>query len=150
MGANNASPRAGSTVYCATTRKLGKALHATANHGAHRGGNHGAGGGIDPRFREGRLCAAPPHQATDCTGRAMPNHEARLQRHGTTTLFATLSVLDGTVIGGCMQRHRHIETRCRKADCRPTRWSRRLEQPSISRRYSATLARYRYRADRIR
>ena len=51
--------------------------------------------GIDPRFREGRLCAAPPHQATDCTGRAMPNHEARLQRHGTTTLFATLSVLDG-------------------------------------------------------
>jgi hypothetical protein len=95
MGANSASPRAGSTVYCATTRKLGKALHATANHGAHRGGNHGAGGGIDPRFREGRLCAAPPHQATDCTGRAMPNHEARLQRHGTTTLFATLSVLDG-------------------------------------------------------
>ena len=31
------------------------------------------------------------------------------KRHGTTTLFATLSVLDGTVIGRCMQRHRHIE-----------------------------------------
>ena len=27
----------------------------------------------------------------------------------TTTLFAALSVLDGTVIGRCMQRHRHLE-----------------------------------------
>jgi hypothetical protein len=27
--------------------------------------------------------------------------------HGTTTLFAALNVLDGTVIGRCMQRHRH-------------------------------------------
>src|SRR5258705_12788013 len=31
------------------------------------------------------------------------------KRHGTTTLFAALNVLDGTVIGGCMQRHRHEE-----------------------------------------
>jgi hypothetical protein len=31
------------------------------------------------------------------------------KRHGTTTLFAALSVLDGTVIGRCMQRHRHRE-----------------------------------------
>src|SRR6516162_3439916 len=31
------------------------------------------------------------------------------KRHGTTTLFAALSVLDGAVIGRCMQRHRHIE-----------------------------------------
>jgi hypothetical protein len=31
------------------------------------------------------------------------------KRHGTTTLFAALSVLDGTVIGRCMQRHRHGE-----------------------------------------
>jgi transposase len=30
-------------------------------------------------------------------------------RHGTTTLFAALNVLDGTVIGHCMQRHRHQE-----------------------------------------
>jgi transposase len=30
-------------------------------------------------------------------------------RHGTTTLFAALDVLDGTVIGRCMQRHRHQE-----------------------------------------
>ena len=28
-------------------------------------------------------------------------------RHGTTTLFAALNVLDGTVIGRCMARHRH-------------------------------------------
>jgi hypothetical protein len=31
------------------------------------------------------------------------------KRHGTTTLFAALSVLDGTVIGRCMQLHRHLE-----------------------------------------
>ncbi len=31
------------------------------------------------------------------------------KRHGTTTLFAALNVLDGTVIGQCMQRHRHQE-----------------------------------------
>jgi len=31
------------------------------------------------------------------------------KRHGTTTLFAALSVLDGTVIGRRMQRHRHSE-----------------------------------------
>jgi hypothetical protein len=31
------------------------------------------------------------------------------KRHGTTTLFAALNVLDGTVIGQCMARHRHQE-----------------------------------------
>ena len=31
------------------------------------------------------------------------------KRHGTTILFAALSVIDGTVIGRCMQRHRHLE-----------------------------------------
>ena len=31
------------------------------------------------------------------------------KRHGTTTLFAALDVLDGTVLGRCMQRHRHQE-----------------------------------------
>jgi transposase len=30
-------------------------------------------------------------------------------RHGTTTLFAALNVLEGTVIGSCMPRHRHTE-----------------------------------------
>jgi len=30
-------------------------------------------------------------------------------RHGTTTLFAALNMLDGTVIGDCMPRHRHQE-----------------------------------------
>jgi len=33
----------------------------------------------------------------------------RAKAGGTTTLFAALSVLDGTVIGRCMQRHRHCE-----------------------------------------
>ena len=31
------------------------------------------------------------------------------KRHGTTTLFAALDVLQGTVISRCMQRHRHQE-----------------------------------------
>jgi len=31
------------------------------------------------------------------------------QRHGTTTLFAALNMLDGKVIGDCMSRHRHQE-----------------------------------------
>jgi transposase len=31
------------------------------------------------------------------------------KRHGTTTLFAALNVLDGAVLGRCMQRHRHQE-----------------------------------------
>jgi transposase len=31
------------------------------------------------------------------------------KRHGTTTLFAALNVLDGKVIGRCMARHRHQE-----------------------------------------
>ena len=31
------------------------------------------------------------------------------KRHGTTTLFAALNTLIGTVIGRCMQRHRHHE-----------------------------------------
>ena len=30
-------------------------------------------------------------------------------RHGTTTLFAALNVLDGSVIGQCLPRHRHTE-----------------------------------------
>ena len=55
-------------------------------------------------------------QALDRTQPGLPIKPGRCQtmthdykRHGTTTLFAALSVLDGTVIGRCMQRHRHIE-----------------------------------------
>jgi transposase len=43
----------------------------------------------------------------------MPGIPARqthdYMRHGTTTLFAALNMLDGTVIGDCMPRHRHQE-----------------------------------------
>jgi transposase len=31
------------------------------------------------------------------------------KRHGTMTLFAALNILDGTVFGRCMQKHRHQE-----------------------------------------
>ena len=36
-------------------------------------------------------------------------HTHDYKRHGTTTLFAALNTLDGTVIGDCMPRHRHQE-----------------------------------------
>ncbi len=36
-------------------------------------------------------------------------------RNGTTTLFAALNILDGTVIGQCMQRHRAQQSA--RSDC---------------------------------
>ncbi len=55
-------------------------------------------------------------QALDRTQPGLPMKPGRCgtmthdyKRHGTTTLFAALNVLDGTVIGRCMQRHRHQE-----------------------------------------
>jgi hypothetical protein len=55
-------------------------------------------------------------QALDRSQPRLPIKPGRCQtmthdykRHGTTTLFAALSVLDGTVIGRCMRRHRHSE-----------------------------------------
>jgi transposase len=55
-------------------------------------------------------------QALDRTQPGLPMKPGRLgtmthdyKRNGTTTLFAALDVLDGTVIGQCMQRHRNQE-----------------------------------------
>ena len=55
-------------------------------------------------------------QALDRTQPGLPLKRGRVgtmthdyKRNGTTTLFAALDVLDGTVIGRCMQRHRHLE-----------------------------------------
>jgi transposase len=55
-------------------------------------------------------------QALDRTQPGLPMKKGRLgtmthdyKRHGTTTLFAALNVLDGTVLGRNMQRHRHQE-----------------------------------------
>jgi transposase len=55
-------------------------------------------------------------QALDRTQPGLPLKKGRCgtlthddKRHGTTTLFAALNVLDGTVIGQNMQRHRHQE-----------------------------------------
>jgi transposase len=55
-------------------------------------------------------------QALDRTQPGLPLKKGRLgtmthdyEHHGTTTLFAALNVLDGTVIGRNMQRHRHQE-----------------------------------------
>src|SRR5215204_2119701 len=55
-------------------------------------------------------------QALDRTQPGLPMKKGRCgtmthdyERRGTTTLFAALNVLDGTVLGRCMQRHRHQE-----------------------------------------
>jgi transposase len=55
-------------------------------------------------------------QALDRTQPGLPIKKGRAgtmthdyKRNGTTTLFAALDVLDGKVIGRCMQRHRHQE-----------------------------------------
>ena len=88
----------------------------------------------DPRFAEklraivGLYVDPPAHaivlsvdeksqiQALDRTQPGLPLKKGRLAtmthdyvRNGTTTLFAALNVLDGSVIGQCMQRHRHQE-----------------------------------------
>jgi transposase len=88
----------------------------------------------DPRFAAklldvvGLYVAPPEHavvlsideksqiQALDRTQPGLPMKKGRCgtmthdyKRHGTTTLFAALNGLDGTVIGRCMQRHRHQE-----------------------------------------
>ena len=55
-------------------------------------------------------------QALDRTQPGLPMKKGRAgtmthdyKSHGTTTLFAALDVLEGRVIGRCMQRHRHQE-----------------------------------------
>ena len=88
----------------------------------------------DPAFAEklhkvvGLYVAPPAHavvlsideksqiQALDRTQPGLPMKKGRgatmthdYKRHGTTTLFAALNVLDGTVAGRNMQRHRHQE-----------------------------------------
>jgi len=88
----------------------------------------------DPRFAEkladvvGLYLNPPEHalvlsldektqiQALDRTQPGLPLKKGRgetmthdYKRHGTTTLFAALNTLDGTVIGTCMKQHRHEE-----------------------------------------
>jgi transposase len=88
----------------------------------------------DPKFVEkledivGLYMAPPDHalvlccdeksqvQALDRTQPGLPLKPGRAatmthdyKRHGTTTLFAAMSTLDGTVISRCEQRHRHVE-----------------------------------------
>ena len=88
----------------------------------------------DPRFAEklvdvvGLYLNPPEHalvlsvdeksqiQALDRTQKSLPLFPGRLgtmthdyKRNGTTTLFAALSVTDGTLISRCQPRHRHQE-----------------------------------------
>jgi hypothetical protein len=55
-------------------------------------------------------------QALDRTQPSLPMNKGRAgtmthdyKRHGTTTLFAALTVLTGVVIGRCLPRHRNTE-----------------------------------------
>ena len=55
-------------------------------------------------------------QALDRTQPGLPMKKGRAhtmthdhKRHGTTTLFAALNTLDGSVMATCMERHRHQE-----------------------------------------
>ena len=57
-----------------------------------------------------------PIQALDRTQPGLPMKRGKAgtmtfdyKRHGITTMFAAFNVLDGTVLGRCMQRHRHQE-----------------------------------------
>jgi hypothetical protein len=88
----------------------------------------------DPRFVEkledivGLYMSPPEHalvlscdeksqvQALERTQPGLPLKKGRAQtmthdykRHGTTTLFAALNMLDGQIIGQCQQRHTHAE-----------------------------------------
>jgi transposase len=88
----------------------------------------------DPKFAEkledivGLYMSPPEHalvlccdeksqvQALDRTQPGLPLKKGRAEtmthdykRNGTTTLFAAMSTLDGSVISRCAQRHRHIE-----------------------------------------
>jgi transposase len=75
-----------------------------------------------PLCRSAGACGRPQHRRKEPNPGARP-HPAGLpmergragtmthdyKRHGTTALFAAINVLDGTVIGRNMQRHRHQE-----------------------------------------
>jgi transposase/transposase-like protein len=62
------------------------------------------------------LCMDEKSQALDRTQPSLPIKPGRAgtmthdyKRNGTTTLFAALDVLTGSVIGECLPRHRHVE-----------------------------------------
>jgi transposase len=73
---------------------------------------------LDPPDKALVLCVDEKSQiqALDRTQPGLPMKRGRAgtlthdyKRNGTTTLFAALNMLDGTVIGQCMDRHRHLE-----------------------------------------
>jgi len=73
---------------------------------------------LDPPDKALVLCVDEKSQvqALDRTQPGLPMKKGRCgtmthdyKRHGTTTLFAALNVLEGTVIGSCYPRHRHEE-----------------------------------------
>jgi len=73
---------------------------------------------LDPPEKALVLCVDEKSQiqALDRTQPGLPMKKGRCgtmthdyKRHGTTTLFAALNTLDGSVIGSCKERHRHEE-----------------------------------------
>lgn len=73
---------------------------------------------LDPPDKALVLCVDEKSQvqALDRTQPGLPMKKGRCgtmthdyKRNGTTCLFAALNILDGTVIGSCYPRHRHVE-----------------------------------------
>ncbi len=62
---------------------------------------------VDEKSQIQALDRTQPGLPMKRVGPARCTHDYK--RNGTTTLFAALNVLDGSVIGQCMQRHRHQE-----------------------------------------
>jgi transposase len=71
---------------------------------------------LNPPDKSVVLCMDEKSQDLDRTQPSLPMKKGRAgtmthdyKRHGTTTLFAALNVLTGTVIGRCLSRHRNTE-----------------------------------------
>src|ERR1700716_1886577 len=71
---------------------------------------------FDPPLDPGMLVKAAQIQALDRTQPGLPMKPGKCgtmthdyKRNGTTTLFAALNILDGTVVGRCMPSHTHKE-----------------------------------------
>ena len=63
--------------------------------------------GTAGRLQSEQVADISPESVADFVGMRTMTHDYK--RNGTTTLFAALNVLDGTVVGRCMPRHTHQE-----------------------------------------
>jgi transposase len=74
-----------------------------------RFGEEGVAGLWRDKTRPSRIPPLGPEVAERIVALTLAGPPNDYKRHGVTTLFAALNVLDGKVIGQCMKRHRHQE-----------------------------------------